>query len=209
MKILSVNTGKLARIGMLGAKTGIAKLPRDGAVAVGPLGLDGDAIGNLKHHGGPDQAVYVYMREDYDYWEGELGRAMPPGQFGENLTASGFTSLDVSAGDRFTSGPLVLEVTSPRIPCSVFARHMDIADLPDRFMKAGRSGFYCRVIAEGTVAAGDVFTRAAYSGSAVTIRQMMADYPYKRLSDDWRAAYLAAPIHRNMAAYLRGERGRP
>ncbi|MEO7838046.1 MAG: MOSC domain-containing protein, partial [Anaerolineales bacterium] len=40
--------------------TGIFKLPTDKSVRVTKLGLEGDVIVSKKHHGGPDQAVYVY-----------------------------------------------------------------------------------------------------------------------------------------------------
>ena len=40
--------------------------PMDGGVG---SGLVGDIIGNQKVHGGDDQAVYAYAREDLDAWE--------------------------------------------------------------------------------------------------------------------------------------------
>ena len=67
-------------------RTGIDKVAADGAVMVrapGPMrsgfgsGLVGDTIGNQKLHGGDDQAVYVYAREDLDQWEAELARPSP------------------------------------------------------------------------------------------------------------------------------------
>lgn len=33
--------------------------------------------------------MYAYAREDYDWWEAQLGRTVPGGIFGENLTAAG------------------------------------------------------------------------------------------------------------------------
>jgi MOSC domain-containing protein YiiM len=79
-------------------RTGIDKVPTDEAVMVrapGPMrsglgsGLVGDTIGNQKLHGGDDQAVYVYAREDLDHWETDLARSLSNGMFGENLTTSG------------------------------------------------------------------------------------------------------------------------
>ncbi len=54
--------------------TGIDKRPIAGAVLVRPPGktqrdaggLIGDTIGNTKLHGGADQAVYAYAREDLE-----------------------------------------------------------------------------------------------------------------------------------------------
>ena len=63
-------------------RTGIDKRPVAGRVAVGPLGLAGDQIADLDHHGGLDQAVYAFAREDYAFWEDELGRPLAAGGFG-------------------------------------------------------------------------------------------------------------------------------
>src|SRR3954449_3406610 len=83
--------------------TGIVKVPVDEPVEVrdpGPKttglgsGLVGDFIGDGKHHGGDDQAVYAFQREDLDEWERRLGRKLPNGFFGENLTTSGLEVND-------------------------------------------------------------------------------------------------------------------
>jgi MOSC domain-containing protein YiiM len=75
--------------------TGINKRPVCRPVSVrapGPKrtglhsGVVGDQIFDVAHHGGDDQAVYAYAREDYDWWQQELGRDLPGGLFGENLT---------------------------------------------------------------------------------------------------------------------------
>ena len=73
--VLSVNVGRprpnpWKRL----AATGIDKRPVDGPVAVaapgpkgtGAVGLAGDRVYDTAHHGGDDQAVYAYAREDLD-----------------------------------------------------------------------------------------------------------------------------------------------
>jgi MOSC domain-containing protein YiiM len=40
-------------------------------------GFEGDGVGDLKHHGGSDKAVCVYVIDHYEYWEKLLGRKMP------------------------------------------------------------------------------------------------------------------------------------
>ncbi|MCB1383487.1 MAG: MOSC domain-containing protein [Notoacmeibacter sp.] len=209
MKIISVNTGIARRIRGTDSVSGIDKRPRNGAIKVTRLGLEGDEIVHREVHGGPDQAVYLYSTEDYAFFEMILGRELLPGSFGENLTVSGFDSRSLSVGDRFISAGLELEVTSPRIPCSTFAAHMDTKDLPARFMAEGRAGAYCRVIREGPVEAGGVFTHRLSSGEAVTLGELMETYPYKRISAETRARYLASPLQERLAQYLRGERDRP
>src|SRR3546814_3146786 len=108
--------------GFLGV-TAIDKRPLDGAVRVGQYGLRGDVQASRKHHGGLDKALYAYAQEDARFWEGELGRDLPPGWFGENLRGEG---LDVNAariGEIWRIGDTVeVEVTMPRTPCATFAR---------------------------------------------------------------------------------------
>ena len=85
--------------------TGIHKRPTGQPVEIGPLGLSGDTIWSKKHHGGPDQAVYVYGEDDYAWWAAELGRPLEPGTFGENLTVAGLaTGCGSFVGDRLHVG---------------------------------------------------------------------------------------------------------
>ena len=96
-----VNVGEPVPFEHTGPKvTGIFK-SRKRARARQPTGLAGDAICDRAHHGGRDQAVYLYGQPDYEFWSAELGRALPPGTFGENLTVADLCSADVCIGDRF------------------------------------------------------------------------------------------------------------
>jgi MOSC domain-containing protein YiiM len=147
------------------AVTGIDKVPAERPVEVrapgpehgGPSGLTGDVIGNPKHHGGNDQAVYAYGREDLDDWQTRLGRTLHNGNFGENLTTSGIDVTGALVGERWTVGSegLVLEVTSPRTPCATFAGFLEIPDLIKTFTAAGLPGAYLRVVSPGAVRHGD------------------------------------------------------
>ena len=145
--------------------TGIGKQPTHEAVHVrapGPKttglggGLVGDFIGDGKHHGGDDQAVYAFQREDLDEWERRLGRKLANGFFGENLTTVGLDVNDARIGERWRIGQqVVLQVTAPRIPCSTFRGWMGEKGWAKTFTAAGRPGAYLRVIAAGAIRAGD------------------------------------------------------
>jgi MOSC domain-containing protein YiiM len=101
--------------------TGIDKRP-----VPGPVGLAGDRVYDVKHHGGSDQAVYAYAREDLDRWAAELGRELPNGSFGENLTTAGLDVNGALLGERWRVGAgLLLEVSCPRIPCATFQGWLD------------------------------------------------------------------------------------
>ncbi len=123
-------------------------------------GLVGDTIGNPKLHGGNDQAVYVYAREDLDAWEVELQRELTNGMFGENLTTSGVDATGALIGERWRIGTdgLVLEVSAPRTPCRTFAAFLHLNQWIKTFTKAGKPGAYLRVISPGAVRAGDTIT---------------------------------------------------
>ena len=137
-------------------RSGIGKQPVAGPVEVCPLGLAGDLIASKKHHGGPDQAVYVYGESDYAWWEEHLGRSLEPATFGENLTVTGLESGGARVGDRMhVGGGVVLEVTCGRIPCNTLRARMGIRGFTRTFREAGRPGLYCRVLATGPVQAGD------------------------------------------------------
>jgi Uncharacterized protein conserved in bacteria len=156
MYLVSVNRGKAEPIkAKRSGLSGIFKKPQDGPVAILESGLEGDTICDTKHHGGPDQAIYVYGSADYAWWSAELGFELEPGTFGENLTISEFESASAQIGDRFKIGEVILEITAPRIPCATLSARMGDRSFLKRFRAAERPGAYCRVIQPGTVQAGD------------------------------------------------------
>lgn len=144
--------------------TGLGKHPADGPVAVtdpGPKGtagsgLAGDDVCDRRHHGGTDQAVYAYAREDLDAWQDELGRALPDGCFGENLTTEGLDLTHAVVGEIWSVGSdLLLQVTVPRVPCRTFAGALGERGWVRRFTERGATGSYLRVLRPGSVRAGD------------------------------------------------------
>lgn len=167
MKLLSVNLGRFKAVDYTDAPsggTGIDKQPAEGAVrvaapgpkGVGGSGLAGDEVCDTRHHGGDHQAVYAYAREDLAAWEQLLGRVLPHGSFGENLTTSGLDVSGARIGERWRIGPdLLLEVTSGRIPCQTFQGHLGETKWVKRFTQRGLPGAYLRVLEPGEIRAGD------------------------------------------------------
>jgi MOSC domain-containing protein YiiM len=196
MKLISVNIGKAQAIenAKSSGKTGIYKQPVISRVQIHALGLAGDTICDTENHGGVDQAVYVYGMDDYAWWAGELGRDMPPGTFGENLTISGLVSMDYTIGDRFLVGTVILEVTAPRIPCVTIAARMGDPKFPKRFRFAERPGLYCRVIQEGWVQAGDEVRVERYVGETVSALEMFREFYEPQRDEATIRRFLAAPI---------------
>ena len=163
MRLLSVNVGRPRPNPWKGlSATGIDKQPVNGPVAVnapgpkgtGIVGLAGDRVYDVKHHGGSDHAVYAYAREDLDRWEAELGRPLENGVFGENLTTAGLDVNGALIGERWRIGPdVVLEVSSPRIPCATFQGWLEREDWIKRFTRAALPGAFLRVIEPGDIRA--------------------------------------------------------
>lgn len=144
--------------------TGIDKRPVEAAVQVrapgakgtGAVGLVGDRVHDVQHHGGEDQAVYAYAREDLDDWEAIVGRRLPNGVFGENLTTTGLDVNEALIGECWRIGPdVLLEVCCPRIPCATFQGWMGRPGWLRQFTVAGLPGPYLRVVEPGEIRAGD------------------------------------------------------
>ena len=191
-KVLSVNVG-VARPNPAkrhGGPTGIDKLPVEHAVEVrapGPKrtglhsGVVGDPIGDTKHHGGDDQAVYAYSREDYDWWEAELGRSLPDGYFGENMTTVGLDLNATQIGEVWRIGDVLeLQPTFGRIPCATFQAKMCEPRWVRTFTAENRPGAYLRVVAPGDVRGGDPVEVVDRPAHGVTIALAFRAYLTER-----------------------------
>lgn len=177
--LLSINVGTPVERSWAGRlrRTAIGKRQVAGPVHVDRLGLDGDQVADTKDHGGIHQAVYAFGREDLDAWAVRLGRHIPSGHFGENLTTVG---IDVNAaliGERWRIGSAVLEVASVRIPCSVFKGWLGVTGFDNsrwvqRFTAEARPGTYLRVIEPGEITVGDELVVAHKPNHDVSVTQM-------------------------------------
>ena len=164
--MLTVNTATAPADLGPGWRSGIDKRPSSEALSVrapGPRqgglgsGVVGDSICDPRHHGGDDQAVYAYAREDLDDWQSRLDREITNGVFGENITTSDVDVTNCLVGERWSIGSdgLMLEATSPRTPCKTFSTWLGIPGWIKTFTAAGVPGAYFRVITPGTMRAGD------------------------------------------------------
>lgn len=162
--VQSVNVGIARAIRAKSGVTGIDKRPTSDPVPVsapGPKGsgrggLAGDVICDAESHGGDDQAVYAFAREDLDWWESQLERPLRSGVFGENLTTVNLDVTGARIGEKWRIGEdLVLQVTGARIPCATFAAWMQDTGWLKKFTRRARPGAYLRVAVPGEVRAGD------------------------------------------------------
>src|SRR5215469_5741973 len=232
-RVLSINIGQAREFEFNGrpAKSAIWKTPVAGRIAARGVNLDGDDQADREAHGGPDKALYAYAVEDLRWWDERLGRSLPYGQFGENVTTEGIEVNDALVGERWEIGSTVLEVSEPRVPCWRLGVRMEDRKFPRRFIDALRPGAYLRIIVEGDMGAGDEirvfgkplhdltirnFFRIYYSGDPDELQRLVA---IPGISQSWREwaesvlqkaksghASAVAPTCRNQAGETDGRR---
>jgi MOSC domain-containing protein YiiM len=198
-KVLSVNVGTPREFEYQGrpAKSAIWKSPVVGRIAAKGVNLAGDDQADRKAHGGPDKAVYAYAIEDTRWWEGQIGRALVHGEFGENLTTEGIEVNDALIGERWQVGTTVLEVSEPRVPCWRLGVRMSDKFFPRRLTEALRPGSYLRIIVEGDIGQGDEIRVVEKPEHDLTVRDVFRIYvrdhdeigrllTVPRMSDSWK-----------------------
>ncbi len=176
-RLLAVNVGMPKDVPWKGTSvhTAVWKAPVDGPRMVRRLNVDGDGQGDLAGHGGEHRAVLVYQLDSYRYWQRELGRDdFAYGQFGENFTVDGLADDDVCIGDRYRIGGAVLEVTQPRVTCYRVGLRMNEPRMAALLVLHRRPGFYCRVLVEGEVRAGDEVVKIAAGPEDMTVAELDA-----------------------------------
>ena len=142
-------------------RTGFFKRPVTGSVRVTRTNLAGDGQADLENHGGFDKAICVYPADHYAWWCEELEQQeVPYGAFGENFSIGGLNETVVCIGDTWAAGDVQFQVSQPRVPCWKLARRWRRKELPAIVLQTGRTGWYFRVLNEGSIAPGESFTLA-------------------------------------------------
>ncbi|MEQ8672006.1 MAG: MOSC domain-containing protein [Aggregatilineales bacterium] len=194
MDVISLNIGKRQAIKAKSGTTGIYKRPLSTSVIINEQGVEGDVIVDVEHHGGVDQAVYIYGMPDYEWWSAELKRDLQPGTFGENITISELESATLYVGDQLQLGTVILEVTTSRIPCVTLAERMQDAQFVKKFTNARRYGAYCRVLQAGQVQIGDAVSLIPYAGEKVGINELADAFMRGGLSQEQLHRLLSVPL---------------
>jgi len=200
--ILQVLAGPVAPLGPAGATSAIAKRPVAQPVAIGPLGLAGDAQADLRVHGGPDKAVHLYTWDHYPAWWDELGDApgpaqpllQAPGAFGENLAVTGVDEAGVCVGDHWRAGTALLVVTQGRQPCWKLNLRFAVPDMAARVQQSLRAGWYCRTLHSGVVQAGDALELLERPHPGWTVQRLLALIRDRECHPDVLGAVLALPL---------------
>ncbi len=193
-------------------RTAIFKHGIEGPVHLGALGFAGDGQADTKHHGGPDQAAYLYPREHYAHWAARLtSRIDEPGLFGENISSEGLLETTVHVGDVFRMGSARVQVTRPRVPCFKLGIRTGDPGIVAPFLAAGRLGFYLRVLTPGPVVAGDAIELEAADPHGLRMADLIAALfgpaPVPGELDRILAIPILDPMHRARLLARREGRG--
>lgn len=209
VSLLSINRADAEplKVGGRMLHSGHYKKPQDGPLHIDAGGIPGDFIGNQRHHGGADQAIYLYARTDILWWARLLGRELPPGFFGENLTIDHWWPKP-RVGDRLRCGDLLLELAGPRTPCATLEARAGVRGLSRQFIKAERCGAYARVLHAGQLRAGDHFEVIAAPEQYPEITAVFRYWHAKGEDFEFLRAALAAPLAERIADALRSRLAR-
>ena len=177
-------------------RTGIFKTPVEGPVVIKRTKVEGDEVADLRVHGGPYKAVYLYPSEHYDFWKKELSLPeLPFGAFGENLTTEGLTEMAVHIGDEYQVGSSILKVTQPRMPCFKLAIRFERADMVKKFWQSERSGIYFSVVKEGQVERGNTIEEIESDPERVSVSDVVGLYKGSEWSSDLLQRTLRSPLY--------------
>jgi MOSC domain-containing protein YiiM len=203
-RLEAVNVGRPRQVSVRRGRplmSAIGKAPVSGPVRVEGVNVAGDDQADRRVHGGPDKVVYAYATEDAAWWAQTLGRDIPPGMFGENLTVSGVDVTGAVVGERWRIGTVELEVAQPRIPCAKLGIRFGDPLMVRRFGEAVRPGAYLRIVTPGSLEAGDavdVIDRPAHGVTVGLVSRAIV------LDESLLAAAAAAPeLPPELASWMR------
>ncbi|SHN28111.1 MOSC domain-containing protein [Gracilibacillus kekensis] len=169
-RIFSLNVGK-PKIYQLEGKdirTGFIKKPIYKPSFLTLTGFEEDGQADLINHGGEEKALLLYPKDHYLFWNKQYNKTFSYPAFGENITIEGLTEKDVFIGDTFQLGEAKIQVSQPRQPCYKIAKTHGIKEMPAVVTETGYSGFYFRVLKEGTVKPTDELKKIKEDRNRVT-----------------------------------------
>ena len=205
-------------------QSAIFKQPAPGPVAIGPLGLEGNEVGDKLHHGGVNMAIHHYPHDHYKFWRDHLGGhelLEASSAFGENIATDGLTEDDVWIGDRLRLGSALVEVSQGRKPCWKIDHKFQRKGMTAKVVETGRCGWYYRVIEPGVVAEGDMLELVERGHEGWSVARVFRLLLHKgantaalvgaarldRLSQDWREKALERAVLQEKQAHERRARG--
>lgn len=196
MKINAIRISRTSqqKFGGFEKYTAIVKQPVEGPIKVTPEGLEGNDVGNPKYHGGRHKAIYAYGAQHYTWWRATYPELeFPEGIFGENLVVEGLDEQQVSVGDQFRIGDVILRATTPRIACQTLAAVIGDPAFGKKFAHGGRPGIYFEVMIPGEIAPGMAMERIKNGAAGLTQAEAFALYMGQSQDADQRSKAAQEP----------------
>jgi ferredoxin-NADP reductase/MOSC domain-containing protein YiiM len=156
--------------------------------------IDGNRLGTPRRLGAENHAVYLFHDDHRRHFEDLLGRDIPPGAFGENVTYSGPKEDVLRIGDRLRIGSAEVALTLPRIPCYKLAHFMGTdPGFPSAFSATGRTGIYARICEPGEIGPDSPITVTHSDPANATIAELNEVLTGAHPSPDAIARVIASP----------------
>ena len=177
-KVISIQVGEVVTVGDINSKdiinksytTASYKKPIDKIFEVTKLSIVGDSVADTIHHGGIDKAIFANSLNNYNHWKQYLNKDnISYGALGENLTIDSIDESTVCIGDIHQIGSVKLQVSQPRQPCWKISRRWEHKDFMQEIYSSGLTGWYYRVIEEGSFKADDLVQYISSLDTKITI----------------------------------------
>jgi len=136
----------------------IKKYPISSAY-IGKTGFIGDEQGDSEHHGGENKAVLFFSSITYNRINALYNYNFDfdtLAYYGENLLVSHMNEENVCIGDVLGIGDAIIEISQPRQPCRKLSINTGVNAMAKIIYKHGFTGWYGRVLKEGTLKQDDM-----------------------------------------------------
>ncbi len=193
---LRLFSGTPRYIGDEGQFSAIWKQPVEGAVRITREGLARDAQADRRVHGGPEKAVHHYAADNYARLAARfpgIAGDLVVGSIGENVSTSGIDETTVCIGDIYRLGTALVQVSQPRRPCWKIDARYGLAGITAFINESGLTGWYYRVLEEGTAAAGDAFALEERLPGAISLDFLWTSWHRHRPDAERLRAIAQAP----------------
>lgn len=156
-EVEAISTGKIEDLNYSSKRpmrSALNKTPFRGSMWLSLTGFTQDEQ-EYKDHGGPDKAVCLFSKSNYQMWQDDVAELPTYAMFGENLTVANLDEREAYFGNQYQLGDAIIEISEIREPCWKIQAKYQIPDLVKRMSTSGKTGFYFRVIQEGYVSCDD------------------------------------------------------
>ncbi|HJF67897.1 MAG TPA: MOSC domain-containing protein [Staphylococcus kloosii] len=156
-EVEAISTGKIEDLNYSSKRpmrSALNKTPFSGSMWLSLTGFTQDEQ-EYKDHGGPDKAVCLFSKSNYQMWQDDVVELPTYAMFGENLTVANLDEREAYFGNQYQLGDAIIEISEIREPCWKIQAKYQIPDLVKRMSTSGKTGFYFRVIQEGYVSCDD------------------------------------------------------